>query len=352
MPAEIGLLGALLELRFSGCSRLKELPTTMGQLHALVTLNLGGCSALRVLPNEIGELQALASLNLDQCVQLTLPVTMGKLNALTSLNLSGCVRITMLPDEIAHLSNLTKLNLSGCSQLTVLPVKIGQLQALTELLLGGCSGLTELPATVAHLGALGTLGLEGCDTLALAPGAQLSTPAKVIVAAYASHLFEPHKSSPQLLEFIEASPLTKQTFFNSILTTATHANWLGEAVKVAPSLARLAALDGRLAINLAVPECKERMQAALFLLGRFEVDKNSLLHRSLTSAVAAATDHAPPKATPAPRVALKAMHTAGQVRAELEGRVGLDPKHTITARRYLCRPEGRRPGSRVVECGG
>ena len=158
----------------------------------------------------------------------------------------------------------------------------------------------------------------------------LSTPAQAIVAAYASHLFEPHKSSPQLLEFIEASPLTKQTFFNSILTTATHANWLGEAVKVAPSLARLAALDGRLAINLAVPECKERMQAALFLLGRFEVDNSSLLHRSLTSAVAAATDHAPPKATPAPRVALKAMHTAGQVRAELEGRVGLDPKHTIT----------------------
>ena len=69
LPAEIGLLGALLELRLSGCSRLKELPTTMGQLHALVTLNLGGCSALTVLPNEIGELQALASLNLDQCVQ-------------------------------------------------------------------------------------------------------------------------------------------------------------------------------------------------------------------------------------------------------------------------------------------
>ena len=45
--------------------------------------------------------------------------------------------------------------------------------------------------------------------------------------------------------------------------------------------------DGRLAIDVAVPECKERMQAALFLLGRFDVDEGMLLHRSATAAVAA-----------------------------------------------------------------
>ena len=158
-------------------------------------------------------------------------------------------------------------------------------------MLGGCSRLTGLPATVAHLGDLGTLELKGCDDLALAPGAELSTPAKDIVAAYASHLFEPHKSTPQLLEFIKASPLIKQTFFKSILTNATHATWLGEAVKVNPLLADLTAPDGRRAIDVAVPACMERMKAAFFLLGRFQVDRSSLLHRSLSSAVAAATDH-------------------------------------------------------------
>jgi serine/threonine protein kinase len=95
-------------------------------------------------------------------------------------------------------------------------------------------------------------------------------------------------------------------------------------------LADLIAPDGRRAIDVAVPACMERMKAALFLLGRFEVDKGPLCHRSLTSVVAAAADHVDSKATPAPRVALKAMRTVGQVRAELEGRVGLDPKHTIT----------------------
>ena len=71
------------------------------------------------------------------------------------------------------------------------------------------------------------------------------------------------------------------------------------------------------------------MQAALFLLGRFDVDDGKLLHRSATAAVAAADDHGDPEAKPVPRVALKAMREVDQVRAELEGRAGLDPKYVI-----------------------
>ena len=355
LPAEIRLLGALVKLRLSGCSKLEKLPDEIGQLevieelnlggcvqlkvlprsigklHALVTLNLGGCSALTGLPDEVGGLRALASLNLDQCEQLTaLPATVGKLSALTSLNVSGCLQITMLPDEVADLTKLTKLNLTGCSQLKALPARLGQLQAVTDLLLAHCSQLRELPAGVAHLGAMSTLELKGCDILNLVKGAELSMPAKDIVIAYASHLFEPYTSLPQLEQlptFIGESQLNKKTFFKSILTNATHAEWIGEAVKANPSLASLAAPDdGRRAIDFAVPACKERMKAALFLLGRFEVDK-SLRHRSLTSAVAAATNHVDSKAT---SVALKAMRSVEQVRAELDGRVDLDSKHTIT----------------------
>ena len=80
LPAEVGLFGALLELRLSGCSQLKELPTTTGQLHALVTLNLGGCVQLKELPT-----------------------TMGQLHALVTLNLGGCSALTVLPDEIGEL---------------------------------------------------------------------------------------------------------------------------------------------------------------------------------------------------------------------------------------------------------
>ena len=62
------------------------------------------------------------------------------------------------------------------------------------------------------------------------------------------------------------------------------------------------------------------MQAALFLLGRFDVDEGKLLHRSATAAVAAATDHAGTQAgsKPTRRVALKAMRDAGNVLNELK----------------------------------
>ena len=50
---------------------------------------------------------------------------------------------------------------------------------------------------------------------------------------------------------------------------ATHAAWLGKAVKAAPSLAKLTDADGRRAIDVAHPACKQEMQAALFLLGRY-----------------------------------------------------------------------------------
>eukprot|EP00964_Phaeocystis_antarctica_P039216 scaffold22443_cov62-Phaeocystis_antarctica.AAC.4 len=84
-------------------------------------------------------------------------------------------------------------------------------------------------------------------------------------------------------------------------------------------------------IDVAVPACKQAMQAALFL-GSFEVDDSKLLHRSTTAAVAAATDHGNPEAKPAPRVALKAMCGVEQVRAELEGRAGLGSKHVVAVK--------------------
>ena len=74
------------------------------------------------------------------------------------------------------------------------------------------------------------------------------------------------------------------------------------------------------------------MQAALFLLGRFDVDDGPLLHRSATAAVAAADNHGDPEAKPMPRVALKAMRGAEQVCAELEGRLGLESKHVVAVK--------------------
>ena len=113
-----------------------------------------------------------------------------------------------------------------------------------------------------------------------------------------------------------------------------HARRSASPLRVAPLFSRADLFlypddIGRRAIESAHSACKQAMQAALFLLGRFDVDDGKLLHRSATAAVAAAADHGDPEAKPLPRVALKAMREVDQVRAELEGRAGLDPKYVI-----------------------
>eukprot|EP00964_Phaeocystis_antarctica_P097479 scaffold63592_cov49-Phaeocystis_antarctica.AAC.2 len=239
--------------------------------------------------------------------------------------------LEVLPPQIGQLRALTRLVLNRCP-LEVLPPQIGQLQALTSLNLIKCP-LKELPPEIGQLLALTTLYLGGCEQ-PLAPGAGKGQPAQTIVAAYAPLLIvEPRKGTPgQLHAFLLANPLAVPAFLKSIVTDAAHAAWLGEAVKATPSLARLTDADGRRAIDVAHSACKRAMQAALFLLGRYEVDDSKLLHKSATAAVAAATDHGDPEAKPAPRVALKAMGEVEQVLAELEGRVGLDPKYVIAVK--------------------
>eukprot|EP00964_Phaeocystis_antarctica_P067964 scaffold41172_cov54-Phaeocystis_antarctica.AAC.2 len=279
-------------------------------------------SKLEVLPPQIGQLRDLTTLSLRSCPLKELPPQIGQLRALDSLKLYG-------------------------SGLEVLPPQIGQLDALTYLGLRYCP-LKELPPEIGQLLALNDLFLDHCEQLTRAPGAkQYGQPAQTTVAAYARLLIvEPHKdTTDQLHAFLLANPLALPTFLKHIVTDATHAVWLGEAVKAAPSLAGLTDADGRRAIDVAHSACKQAMQAALFLLGRFEVDDGPLLHVSATAAVAAATDHGDPEAKPVPRVALKAMRGvkqdsdelegragAEQVCAELEGRVGLDPKRVVAVK--------------------
>ena len=69
------------------------------------------------------------------------------------------------------------------------------------------------------------------------------------------------------------------------------------------------------------------MQKALFLLGRYAVDKTPPLHFSATAAVLGATDH--DKSDVKPRRALKAMRRVDQVLAELDGRAGLDSRFVV-----------------------
>ena len=166
--------------------------------------------------------------------------------------------------------------------------------ALAYLSLEGCEQLKELPPEIGLLTALAHLYLDGCDQLTLAPGAERGQRAPTIVVAYARLLIvAPHKDAPgELLAFLRANPQAVPLFFKTILTDAAHAAWLGEAVTATPELAKFTDAIGRCAVDAAHPACKQAMQAALFLLGRFDVDVGPPEHRSATSVVIRADDHA------------------------------------------------------------
>ena len=105
------------------------------------------------------------------------------------------------------------------------------------------------------------------------------------------------------------------------------AEQLAEIVRADPWVADIRDRDGRLAINIALPKCKEAMEAALRLFGAFDVDSGPPLHISRTACVLAATCHKEGGAEPTTRVALKGMRELNQVLAELNGREGLDARY-------------------------
>jgi hypothetical protein len=264
-------------------------------------LDLYGCPLVK-MPSEIGQLQNITVMSLRLCLLVELPPEIRLLHALGKLDLTDCSQLKVLTPEIGQLKELNTLILYGCSQLVVLPPEIGQLQALTRFTLGNCSRLQRLPAELGFLHALDTLDLnEACEQLTLAPEAKMSQPARTNVAAYARLLIvTPREATPgELQAFLLEKPLAVPSFFKYILTDVHHAEWLGNAVNATPELARLTGPHGRRAIDVAVPECQKRMREALFLLGRFEVEDEKLLHLSATSAVAAAAYYNNPGTKPA-----------------------------------------------------
>ena len=195
----------------------------------------------------------------------------------------------------------TSLNLSGCRQLASLPAEIGQCVALTSLNLSGCEQLAWPPQSM-HSAKTTELVSYFASLLALLRGKLASQDASADVAI----------------------------LFCAFATVEANAATVGAAVEADTSLAELTDASGRRAIDVAHKECRRKMMAALYLLGRYDVDATPPRHISATAAVVAATDHSEPDAKPPlPRRALKAMREAEQVLAELEGRNGLDPRFVV-----------------------
>ena len=84
----------------------------------------------------------------------------------------------------------------------------------------------------------------------------------------------------------------KTDFLEGPIHHAPFADRIEAAVRKDPALADLTNEKGERAIDLACLDCRRAMQRALFFLGRYDVDKGPPEHRSATSLVVRAVDHA------------------------------------------------------------
>lgn len=155
LPAEIGQLTALRELRVSG-NDFNALPPEIGQLTNLRILEATALF-MTSLPSEIGQLTSLENLELAANSLTTLPQSIGNLSNLMTLSVFEN-RLTSIPSEIGQLSQVFQLELDD-NELSSIPAEIGQLANLRTLDLGD-NQLTSIPSEIGNLSNLTRLSIE------------------------------------------------------------------------------------------------------------------------------------------------------------------------------------------------
>ncbi|KAJ3693746.1 hypothetical protein LUZ60_009226 [Juncus effusus] len=170
LPNSIGQLKHLRYLDISDQSLLETLPAYIGKLRKLNNLKLHGCTRLLHLPESLYNLENLLDLDLSDCSSLKmLPEYFGNLKGLNFLRLSGCSQLKELPESTTNLVNLVHLDLSGCSDLWRLPSSFGNLSKLRILYLSGCVNLRKLPESITNLKTLLNVRLSDCRCLNMLP---------------------------------------------------------------------------------------------------------------------------------------------------------------------------------------
>jgi len=280
-------------------------------------------NTFKKLPDAIGDLTQLQKLTMVSCTSLIeLPETISGLKSLTTLDLGYCKSIEKLPDAIGDLKQLSEFNIKSCTSLIELPETISGLKSLTTLDLSNCKSIEKLPDAIGELVALNDISLKICTNLKYPP-AELYGDGNAIVGFFCLKHIEAGKvlSAEVMLDVMKAN------FLNHAITNKFNADLLGSLTRRYPFLADICNDKNQRAIEVAQVDCRRSMQKALFLLGRYDIDKVPPLHFSATAVVLSATDYIDvdnPK-----KCALKAMKNVDQVVAELAGRKDLDSKFVV-----------------------
>ncbi|OIW19207.1 hypothetical protein TanjilG_20332 [Lupinus angustifolius] len=155
-----GKLEKLVKVDFTGCKKLKTLPSKLST-NSLQAFILSGCLKLQKLPEFGKNMQSLSMLRLEETAIEGLPPSLGFLTGLSILNLKGCKNLVSFPNTMCNLKSLRILDVSFCSKMYDLPENLGENVQLEELH-ADASGIRELPLCIVHLKNLKSLTLHSC----------------------------------------------------------------------------------------------------------------------------------------------------------------------------------------------
>ncbi|CAM9398970.1 unnamed protein product [Scytosiphon promiscuus] len=161
LPADLGMLAFLEELRLHSNSLKGEIPRFIGGLRSLIHLDLHDNNLSGRIPKEIGNLGALESLDLSKN-QLSghIPEEIGDLTLLKTLVLRKNKLSGKIPPRLGALAGLESFDLSGNLLKGPIPAELGDLEALTELMIGRNRLGGEIPAELGRLSNLLVLELH------------------------------------------------------------------------------------------------------------------------------------------------------------------------------------------------
>ncbi len=177
IPAGLGELSALQQLRLSWNQLTGTIPPELGKLTQLSDLGLGGNQLTGTIPPELGSIgSTLTTLQisgpnpLPSGIGLTgsIPSALGNLSGLTYLWLNGNALTGSIPTRLGRLTNLTGLHLHNNQLSGAIPTQLGDLAALRELQLENNQLAGALPTQLGGLRSLrkvylkGNTGLSGC----------------------------------------------------------------------------------------------------------------------------------------------------------------------------------------------
>ncbi len=140
-----------------------NLPAELGNLSELIELRLSLNNLSGSIPPELGNLSQLTNLWLNRNFTLSssIPPELGNLTNLTHLDLGNNALTGSIPLELAYLTNLTYIEIDNNLLSGTIPSELGNLIQLTHLELDDNNLSGSLPTTLANLTNLQTLDLSG-----------------------------------------------------------------------------------------------------------------------------------------------------------------------------------------------